>query len=101
MALSQSLAAEVAASARGPRCTVCALVPALGKDDRDALAAAMAEQRDVLEEVIEPYLIQQGLIQRTPRGRLLTETGWCHLDKPVPPGVQKQLALLPVEGEEE
>lgn len=67
----------------------------------ETLAAAMAEQRDVLEEVIEPYLIQQGLIQRTPRGRLLTETGWCHLDKPVPPGVQKQLALLPVEGEEE
>lgn len=67
----------------------------------ETLAAAMAEQRDVLEEVIEPYLIQQGLIQRTPRGRLLTETGWRHLDKPVPPGVQKQLALLPVEGEEE
>ena len=43
MALSQSLAAEVAASARGPRCTVCALVPSLGKDDRDALAAAMAD----------------------------------------------------------
>lgn len=67
----------------------------------ETLAAAMAEQRDVLEEVIEPYLIQQGLIQRTPRGRLLTETGWRYLDKPVPPGVQKQLALLPVEGEEE
>lgn len=67
----------------------------------ETIAAAMAEQRDVLEEVIEPYLIQQGLIQRTPRGRLLTETGWRHLDKPVPPGVQKQLALLPVEGEEE
>ena len=35
----------------------------------ETLAAALAEQRDVLEEVIEPYLIQQGLLQRTPRGR--------------------------------
>src|SRR5690606_20627299 len=38
----------------------------------ETLAAALSEQRDVLEEVIEPYLIQQGLLQRTPRGRLLT-----------------------------
>lgn len=67
----------------------------------ETLAAAMAEQRDVLEEVIEPYLIQQGLIQRTPRGRLLTESAWRHLDKPVPATLQKQLALLPVEVEEE
>lgn len=67
----------------------------------ETLAAAMAEQRDVLEEVIEPYLIQQGLIQRTPRGRMLSETGWRHLDKPIPPTLQKQLALLPVEVEEE
>lgn len=45
----------------------------------DTLGAALSEQRDVLEEVIEPYLIQQGLIQRTPRGRMLTETGYKHI----------------------
>ena len=38
----------------------------------ETLAAALSEQRDVIEEVIEPYLIQQGLLQRTPRGRMLT-----------------------------
>jgi len=40
----------------------------------ETLAAALAEQRDTLEEVIEPYLIQQGFIQRTPRGRMLEST---------------------------
>jgi len=50
----------------------------------ETLAAALSEQRDVLEEVIEPYLIQQGLLQRTPRGRVLTEGGYRHLDIPVP-----------------
>ena len=38
----------------------------------ETLAAALAEQRDTLEDVIEPYLLQQGYIQRTPRGRMLT-----------------------------
>ncbi len=41
----------------------------------ETLAAALSEQRDVIEEVIEPYLIQQGLLQRTPRGRMLTAGG--------------------------
>ncbi|MDD2324775.1 MAG: Holliday junction branch migration DNA helicase RuvB [Alphaproteobacteria bacterium] len=50
----------------------------------ETLAAALSEQRDMLEEVIEPYLIQQGLLQRTPRGRLLTETGYRHLGLDVP-----------------
>ena len=45
----------------------------------ETLAAALAEQRDVIEEVIEPYLMQQGLLQRTPRGRMLTEIGYRHL----------------------
>ena len=39
----------------------------------ETLAAALSEQRDVIEEVIEPFLIQQGLLQRTPRGRMLTD----------------------------
>lgn len=45
----------------------------------ETLAAALSEQRDVLEEVIEPYLIQQGFLQRTPRGRVLTESAFTHL----------------------
>ena len=46
----------------------------------DTLAAALFEQRDTLEEVIEPYLIQQGLVQRTPRGRVLSEAAYEHLE---------------------
>ncbi|MEO1680993.1 MAG: Holliday junction branch migration DNA helicase RuvB [Pseudomonadota bacterium] len=45
----------------------------------ETMAAALAESRDALEEVIEPYLLQQGLIQRTPRGRMLAPKGWAHL----------------------
>lgn len=45
----------------------------------ETLAAALSEARDALEEVIEPYLLQQGLIQRTPRGRMLAQKGWSHL----------------------
>jgi Holliday junction DNA helicase RuvB len=45
----------------------------------DTIAAALSEQKDVVEEVIEPYLMQQGFIQRTPRGRVLTEKAWLHL----------------------
>ena len=45
----------------------------------ETIAAALSEQRDVIEEVIEPYLLQQGLIQRTPRGRMLTAGAFRHL----------------------
>jgi len=45
----------------------------------ETLAAALAEQRDTIEDAIEPFLIQQGLLQRTPRGRVLTENGYRHL----------------------
>ena len=45
----------------------------------ETLAAALSEQRDALEDVIEPYLIQQGLVQRTPRGRMLTQAGHRYL----------------------
>ena len=50
----------------------------------ETLAAALAEARDTLEDVIEPYLIQEGLILRTSRGRMLGTPGWKHLDL-VPP----------------
>ena len=52
----------------------------------ETLAAALSESRDALEEVIEPYLLQQGLIQRTPRGRMLAQRGWDHLGLPMPKG---------------
>lgn len=45
----------------------------------ETLAAALSEQRDTIEEVIEPFLMQQGLVQRTPRGRMLAPLGWSHL----------------------
>jgi Holliday junction DNA helicase RuvB len=50
----------------------------------DNLAAALSEERDTLEDVIEPYLIQQGFIMRTPRGRIATRLAWQHfgLDYP-------------------
>ncbi|QSB44603.1 Holliday junction branch migration DNA helicase RuvB [Tsuneonella flava] len=46
----------------------------------ETLAAGLSEPRDTIEEVIEPYLIQLGLIARTARGRCLNDAGWAHLD---------------------
>src|SRR5215207_102926 len=60
----------------------------------ETMAAALSEQRDVIEEVIEPYLMQQGFVQRTPRGRMLTETAFRHLDVPLPATLPSQLDLL-------
>ena len=45
----------------------------------ETIAAALSEVRDAIEEVIEPFLLQQGLIQRTPRGRMLAAKAWTHL----------------------
>lgn len=45
----------------------------------ETLAAVLSEQKDTLEEVVEPYLIQQGLVQRTPRGRMLTDIAYDYL----------------------
>jgi len=45
----------------------------------ETLAAACAEARDALEDVVEPFLIQQGFIQRTPRGRVAAARAWRHL----------------------
>ncbi len=64
----------------------------------ETLAAALAEARDTLEDVIEPYLIQEGLILRTSRGRMLGERGWRHLGLTPPAGTQPTLDLL---GEDE
>ena len=51
----------------------------------------LSESRDAIEEVIEPYLLQQGLIQRTPRGRMLGATGWRHLGLEMPRTAQAGL----------
>ena len=51
----------------------------------DNLAAAIGEEAGTIEDVIEPYLIQQGYLQRTPRGRVATAAAWRHLGLP-PPG---------------
>jgi Holliday junction DNA helicase RuvB len=50
----------------------------------ETLAAALSEPRDAIEDIIEPYLIQCGLLQRTPRGRLVTGHGFRHLGLPEP-----------------
>ncbi len=60
----------------------------------ETLAAALSEQRDTIEEVIEPFLIQQGLLQRTPRGRMLADGGWRHLGRPVPVRDPAQMEML-------
>ncbi len=54
----------------------------------ETISAALSESRDAVEEVIEPFLLQQGLIQRTPRGRMLASKAWRHLglDAPKLPG---------------
>ncbi|MCB5200211.1 Holliday junction branch migration DNA helicase RuvB [Loktanella sp. TSTF-M6] len=52
----------------------------------ETLSAALSESRDSLEDVIEPYLLQQGLIQRTPRGRMLAQAAWRHLGLDAPRG---------------
>jgi len=63
----------------------------------ETLAAALAEARDTLEDVIEPYLIQEGLVLRTARGRVLGRPGWQHLGL-VPPPPPAQPDLLTPEG---
>ena len=57
----------------------------------DTLAAALSEERDTIEEVIEPYLLQQGYIQRTPRGRMLLAMGFKHLGLTAPASSQNDL----------
>ncbi len=51
------------------------------------LAVAIGEEADTVEDVFEPYLLQQGLVKRTPRGRVLTERAYEHLGLPVPEGM--------------
>jgi Holliday junction DNA helicase RuvB len=60
----------------------------------ETLAAALSEPRDAIEEIIEPYLLQQGFIARTPRGRMLTAHAFAHLGLPAPAQVPGQYPLF-------
>jgi Holliday junction DNA helicase RuvB len=50
------------------------------------LSVAIGEEEDTIEDVLEPYLLQQGLLKRTPRGRVLTPNAFEHLGLPIPDG---------------
>ena len=56
----------------------------------ETIAAGLSEPRDAIEDIIEPFLIQQGFIQRTPRGRLLTANAWRHLGLEAPKDLAQQ-----------
>jgi Holliday junction DNA helicase RuvB len=66
----------------------------------ETIAAALSEPRDAIEEIIEPFLIQQGLVQRTPRGRLLTGHAFRHLGLAEPARDPAQFGLFGQEEEE-
>jgi len=66
----------------------------------ETIAAALSEPRDALEEIVEPYLLQQGFIARTPRGRIVTLKAWRHLGLSGPPrSATPQAGLFDVESE--
>ena len=60
----------------------------------ETIAAALGEARDAIEEIVEPFLMQQGFVQRTPRGRLLTPAAFGHLGLAVPPRDAAQFGLF-------
>ena len=64
----------------------------------ETLAYAIAEARDAVEDVIEPFLLQQGFIQRTPRGRLACAKAYLHLGLTPPPAAKLQPTLFDEEG---
>ena len=65
----------------------------------ETIAAALGEARDAIEEIVEPFLMQQGLVQRTPRGRLLTGAAYGHLGLKAPPQTPAQVGLFSDDGE--
>ncbi|GHC76764.1 Holliday junction branch migration DNA helicase RuvB [Limoniibacter endophyticus] len=60
----------------------------------ETIAAGLSEPRDAIEDIIEPYLIQQGFIQRTPRGRVMTVNAWRHLGLEAPSDLAAQQVNL-------
>ena len=65
----------------------------------DNLAAAIGEERDTIEDVLEPYLIQQGFLQRTPRGRIATQAAWQHFGLLRPGGTDELWPAAPGTGD--
>lgn len=66
----------------------------------DTMAAALSEPRDAIEDIIEPFLIQKGFIQRTPRGRLLTDHAFKHLGLAIPSRDTAQFGLFAQDDDE-
>ena len=60
----------------------------------DSLAAALSEERGTIEDVLEPYLIQQGYLMRTSRGRMATRTAYEHFGLQSPTRIQQQMDAL-------
>jgi Holliday junction DNA helicase RuvB len=73
------------------RCLMLAIIEkfAGGPVGIDNLAAAISEQRETIEDVLEPYLIQQGFIMRTPRGRVVTDRAYDHFGFAAPKAKDK------------
>ena len=67
----------------------------------ETIAAALGEARDAIEEIVEPFLMQQGFVQRSPRGRILTSNAFFHLGLPTPPRDPAQIALFAGESDDE
>lgn len=66
----------------------------------ETIAAALGEARDAIEEIVEPYLMQQGFVQRTPRGRVLASAAYGHLGLAAPPQVAAQTGLFASDSDE-
>jgi holliday junction DNA helicase RuvB len=66
----------------------------------DTIAASLSEGRDAIEDVVEPYLLQMGFLNRTPRGRLLTHHAFKHLGLAVPQRSEITQGILPLEGDD-
>ncbi|CAN0655129.1 Holliday junction branch migration DNA helicase RuvB [Nitratireductor aquimarinus] len=67
----------------------------------ETIAAALSEPRDAIEDIIEPYLIQQGFIQRTPRGRVLAAKAWRHMGLQPPKALAEAQISLFQQGDKE
>ena len=66
----------------------------------ETIAAALSEPRDAIEDIIEPFLLQKGFIQRTPRGRLLTGHAFKHMGLAEPSRDASQLGMFASEDDE-
>ena len=64
----------------------------------DTIAASLSESRDALEDIVEPFLLQLGFLNRTPRGRLLTPHAFRHLGLAVPQRPEITQGVLPLDG---